>query len=100
MITKEAEQRLKILKFWREYGLKATTDAYGAKKSTLYLWDKKYRDSGYRLISLNPLSQKRKNNNQRGIHPLLLKEIKRLRLEEYNGLGKLDTNVLKFRWKS
>ena len=88
MITKEAEQRLKILKFWREYGLKATTDAYGAKKSTLYLWDKKYRDSGYGLISLNPLSQKRKNNNQRGIHPLLLKEIKRLRLEECPNMGK------------
>ena len=35
MITKEAKQRLKIIQFWREHGLKATTDAFGAKRSTL-----------------------------------------------------------------
>jgi len=32
MITKEAKQRLKIINFWKKYGLRATTDAYGAKK--------------------------------------------------------------------
>jgi hypothetical protein len=36
MITKEAKQRLKILLFWKEHGLKATKDAFGAKRSTLY----------------------------------------------------------------
>jgi hypothetical protein len=29
MITKQAQQRHKILMFWRQYGLKATKDAYG-----------------------------------------------------------------------
>jgi len=35
MITKTAKQRKKILLFWREYGLKATQDAFTAGRSTL-----------------------------------------------------------------
>jgi len=88
MITKEAEQRLKILKFWKKYGLQATTDAYGIKQSTLYLWWKIYKDSGYKIISLNPKSQARTNNNKRIIHHLILKEIKHLRLEICPNMGK------------
>ena len=88
MITKEAEQRVKILLFWKKYGLQATSDAYGAKQSTLYLWWKIYKESGYKTNSLNPGKQKRKKNNKREIHPLILKEIKRLRLEECPNMGK------------
>ena len=88
MITKEAKQRVKILQFWKKYGLQATTDAYGVKQSTLYLWWKIYKDNNYRIVSLNPGSQARINNNQREIHPLILKEIKRLRLEECPNMGK------------
>lgn len=57
MITKEAKQRLKILLFWREHGLKATTDAFGAKRSTLFGWWKIYVNSGYQIASLNPGTQ-------------------------------------------
>ena len=88
MITKEAKQRLKILQFWRKYGLKATIDAFGAKRSTLYGWWKIYTDSGYKVESLNPGKQARKNNNKRDIHPLILTEIKRLRLEVCPNMGK------------
>jgi len=88
MITKEADKRLKILEFWKKYGLQATTDAYGAKQSTLYLWNKIYKDTGYKLSSLNPRSQARRNNNRREIHPLILKELQRLRLEECPNMGK------------
>jgi len=88
MITKEAEQRLKILRFWRKHGLKATHDAFGAKRSTLYYWWKMYKESGYKIESLNPGSQARNNNNEREIHPLLLKEIRRLRLEVCPNMGK------------
>lgn len=88
MITKQAEQRKKILLFWKQYGLQATTDAYGAKQSTLYLWWKIYRESDYRVESLNPGKQTRKNNNKREIHSLALKEIRRLRLELCPNMGK------------
>lgn len=88
MITKEAEKRVKILKFWKKYGLQATIDAYGAKKSTLYLWQKIYKENDYKLISLNPKSQARVVNNKRQINPTILKEIKRLRIEVCPNMGK------------
>jgi len=88
MITKKAEQRLKIIEFWRQYGLQATRDAYGVSRSTLFEWWKKYKKSGYILSSLNPCSQAPIKKNKRKIHPLILKEIKRLRLEVIPNMGK------------
>ena len=88
MITKEAKQRLKILRFWRQYGLDATKEAFEVKRSTLFGWWKIYKESGYGEESLNPKSQARKNVNKREIHPLMLKEIRRLRLEECPNMGK------------
>ncbi len=88
MITKQAKTRLKILQFWQNHGLKAAEDAFGAKRSTLYYWKKIYVDSGYKIESLNPGKQARKNNNKREIHPLILAEIKRLRLEVCPNMGK------------
>lgn len=88
MITKEAEERLRILNYWKIYGLRATRDAFGAKRSTLYYWQKLYKDSGYRLAGLCPGKTERKTKNKREIHPLLLKEIRRLRLEVCPNMGK------------
>ncbi len=88
MITKEAKQRLKILKFWREYGLEATKAAFGAQRSTLFRWQKIYKESGHREESLNPKTQARKNANRREIHSLILAEIKRMRFEVCPNMGK------------
>jgi hypothetical protein len=57
MITKTAEDRHKILMFWRKYGLKATKDAYEVGRSTLYGWWKILKESDYVINSLNPGSQ-------------------------------------------
>ena len=94
MITKQAEKRLKILQFWKKFGFEATKEAFGTKQSILYLWWKIYKDSGYKIDSLNPKSQARINNNKREIHPLILKEIKRLRLEICPNMGK--TKIKKY----
>lgn len=88
MITKEAEQRVRILKFWQEYGLEATKSAFGAKQSTLYLWQKILRDSDGKIESLNPKSQARIHKNKREINMTVLKEIKRLRLDVCPNMGK------------
>ena len=88
MITKQAEQRLKILEFWRKYGLQATKDAYNISRSTLFEWWKKYKESGYVLSSLNPCSQAPIRRNKRKINLAILKEIKRLRLEVCPNMGK------------
>ena len=83
MITKEAEQRLKILIFWREYGYKATRDAYGVGRSTLFGWWKIYKESGCVTSSLNPGSQAPHKRNNR-----IVQEIRRLRLEVCPNMGK------------
>lgn len=88
MITKEAKQRLKILNFWRQYGLAAATDAYGAKRSTLYGWWKIYLASERKVESLNPGKQERINKNKRTVDSRLIDEIRRLRLEVCPNMGK------------
>ena len=88
MITKEAKQRLKILNFWKEYGLKATTDAYGAKRSTLYEWQKTYQESEQKIESLNPRSQAPRNRRKRITDCKIINEIKRLRTEVCPNMGK------------
>jgi transposase-like protein len=88
MITKEAKQRLKIIRFWRDYRLKATTEAFGAKRSSLFAWWKIYQDSGYKEDSLNPKSPARHKLNKRIINLDILSEIRRLRIEVYPNMRK------------
>lgn len=88
MITDQAKERLRILNYWKKYGLEATRDAFGAKRSTLYYWQKIYREGGYRLDNLNPGKTERKNKNKRDINIIVLKEIRRLRTEVCPNMGK------------
>jgi len=88
MITKEAQERLRILQYWRKYGLAATKDAFGAKRSTLFGWWKLYKESGYKVESLNPGSQAPKKRRVRITDERIIKEIKRLRLEVCPNMGK------------
>jgi transposase InsO family protein len=88
MITTKAEQRRKILLFWRKYGLQATKDAYGVSRATLYGWWKLYRDSDYVVSSLDPGSQAPIKRRKRIIDHKLIAEIKRLRFEVCPNMGK------------
>jgi len=88
MITTLATQRHKILMFWRQYGLRATKDAFNVSRSTLYGWWKVYQASGYVTASLDPGSQAPKHRRQRIIPPQLIQEIKRLRLDVCPNMGK------------
>lgn len=86
MITKTAGERMKILGFWKKFGDEATRAAYGAKRSTLYSWQKILREKGPE--GLSPGSQARKNQNKRMIHPRIIAEIRRLRTEACPNMGK------------
>lgn len=44
---------MKILSFWKRYGLKATKEAFGVSRATLFEWKKRLRDGKGRLTSLN-----------------------------------------------
>src|SRR3989344_4886922 len=93
MITKEAKQRYKIICFWHQYGLKATKEAFGASRSTLYGWWRIYLINNRKIESLNPKSQAPINRRKREINPLILKEIRRLRLEVCPNLGKAKVKI-------
>jgi len=45
----EISRRLKIINFYDKYGLRATKEAYGISRSTIYLWNKRVREwCGYK----------------------------------------------------
>ena len=87
MITKEAKERLRILEFWRKYGLRATEEAFKVKRSTLYLWQQTLR-RGEDLSVLTPKSQAPKVKRKRWVEPKLITEITRLRMEVCRNMGK------------
>lgn len=78
MITPHAEKRLKILIFWKEHGDKATKDAYGASRATLFRWQKELKAGGGKLASLVPKStapkNKRKRTISKAVEGLIIKE--------------------------
>ena len=86
MIKEEAKQRAKILTFWKQYGLKATEEAFSVKERTLYLWQQKLRKGKGKLESLNCGSREPKNKRKRQYDYRIIEEIKRLRTN-YPNLG-------------
>jgi len=78
MITPQAEERMKILAFWKKHGDVATKEAYGASRATLFRWQKALDGSGGKLESLVPKStaphQKRKRIIPLPVKNLILKE--------------------------
>jgi len=44
MITEKAKHKASILAFWEKHGLEATLDAFPIKRSTIFLWKKKFRE--------------------------------------------------------
>ena len=46
MTPKDAQHRLKILRFFEKHGLEATVDAFGVSRRTLYRWKKTFKEGG------------------------------------------------------
>jgi len=78
MITPQAEERLRILIFWKKHGDEATKEAYGAARSTLFRWQKELKQGGGKVESLVPKSTAPKHKRTRVIpkpvEDLILKE--------------------------
>ncbi len=85
--SQTAQYRLKVIKYYQEFGLKATLSAFPVKRSTLFLWQKKLKDSRGKLTSLIPKSTRPNDIRQMNTHLLVLAEICRLRKKHYR-LGK------------
>ena len=78
MITPQAEERLKILVFWKKHGDEAAKEAYGAARSTLFRWQRELKQGGGKLEALVPKSTAPKKKRERiippGVEALILKE--------------------------
>jgi ribosomal protein L31E len=51
-----AQQRMKIIKFYEEYGERATKEAFGADRKVISRWKQRLKDSGGSLTALIPHS--------------------------------------------
>lgn len=87
MVTQKAQHKLKVLKFWKQYGLSAVEEAFGVKKRTLYGWQAKLLKGNNNPESLNELSKRPKSARKRHWPEFVINQIKRLRYEHPN-LGK------------
>jgi len=81
------KERLKIIEFFDEFGLKATQKAFSKGRSTIFLWKKKLKQKQGRLSTLRPESKSPKTKRKREVHPLAREFIKEYRLK-YHGVGK------------
>jgi transposase-like protein len=82
------DRRLKVIKFSEKYGVEAAKEAFGVSGSTIYRWRKIYKDSGYNLAALRPLSRRPKNPREREWDRRVIQYIKDRR-EECPRLGQV-----------
>lgn len=86
MITEAAKKREEIVRFFKKYGLEATIDAYKVKKSSIYSWWKKLKDSNWDISVLNEESKVPKNKREKNRDSRLVEFIKQMR-QEYGDIG-------------
>ena len=89
MITEKAKHKASVLSFWQEHGTRATVEAFGIAKRTLYDWKKKQKEGEGKLESLNDKSKRpKKIRSRRDEWPETVRmEIRKLR-EDHPNLGK------------
>ncbi len=81
-----SQERLKILKFYQEYGEKATLKAFGVNRKTIWVWRKRLSLTGH-LSALVPCSTRPKTVRRMTTDERIVNYIKYLR-EKHPRLGK------------
>ena len=86
MITPQAEERVRILTFWKAHGDSATKEAFGVSRPTLFRWQAALRAGGGKLEALVPKSTAPKTRRKR----VIPQEVENLIIEErsYERIGK------------
>ena len=87
-----AKYRLHVLDHFYSHGIKSTMNAFSLKRSVIYLWKKKFEDSGRKLDSLIPESTKPKRRREMTINPLLSSFIKSFR-ETFGNISKYKIKI-------
>jgi len=92
-----AQERMKIIKFYAQYGEKATRQAFGADRKVISRWRKRLGESGGRLTSLIPSSTKPRHVRQSQTRMEVVAFIRGQREKHYRiGKEKLKVFVDKF----
>jgi hypothetical protein len=82
-----AQQRMKIIKFYEEYGEKATKEAFGADRKVISRWRKRLKESAGELSSLVSLSTRPHKVRRSTISQEIINFIREMR-EKYPRIGK------------
>jgi transposase InsO family protein len=83
----EVKRRVKILGFWQEYGEKATKDAFGTSRRTLFRWKKALGGAQGKLPALDPKSTAPKQRRSRTYDSAYLERVIELR-RAHHRIGK------------
>ena len=75
------EERIRILEFNEEFGLKATKGAFRVSRSTLFVWKQKLKQGGGKLSSLAPGSKAPLNRPKRKLTTEMVSFIHNYRLD-------------------
>lgn len=92
-----AQERAKILRFYKRYGEQATKEAFGVDRKLIHVWKKRLRDNGKHLMALipdstRPIRVRKMNTDERIVgfikrmrkeHPRIGKEKLKPLLDEY-----------------
>ena len=89
----EVRRRVRVLGFWSEHGEKATKDAFGVSRRTLFRWHKALRDQQGKLPSLDPKSTAPKKRRERTYPPGFVDRIIELRRVRHK-IGKKKLAIL------
>lgn len=82
MLTEKAKYKARVLVFWEKHGLVATMDAFPVKRSTLFLWKKKFKENQGKLVSLNDKKRTPKTTRKREWPFEIRQKIKSIRSDE------------------
>jgi len=93
MITESAMKKAEIVGFFNKHGLKATIDAFKKKKSSIYSYRKKLRDSNGNLEVLNDKSRAPINRRKSKVSAEIIEFIKDIR-QRRGDIGKAKIKIL------
>jgi transposase-like protein len=82
-----AQNRLKVVEFSKKYGVKASQDAFGISRSTIFRWRRCLKDSQGRLDSLIPKSRRPRRVRSMKVNSETVAFIRDIR-EEHPRIGK------------
>ena len=65
------EERLRIIRFFDEFGAEATKKAFNRGRSTIYLWKQKLKKANGRIAVLAPGNKTPVRKRKRVVHPFI-----------------------------